>query len=43
MLWSNDTEPPGPDKGQRARLDSLNDGSRLLSLAARWSLLPGLV
>ena len=36
MLWGvggggrgKDTEPPGPDKGQRAPLDGLNDGSSL--------------
>lgn len=42
VLWSNDTEPPGPDKGHRGRLDHLNDGPGLLSLLASWSLLPGL-
>ena len=36
VLWGvggggrgKDTEPPGPDKGQRAPLDGLNDGSSL--------------
>lgn len=35
--WGKDTEPPGPDKGQRAPLDGLNDGS---SLSHSWRVGP---